>query len=66
MARLDSTSEAEGIELIGPGSIPMTGRKKPRPLTVDEIKEYAQLFAAAAKNAVSVGFDGGKQVPQLV
>lgn len=60
MARVDAT-EVEGIEIVGAGSIPMTGRPKPRPLTVDEIKEYVQLFATAAKNAVSVGFDGSKR-----
>ncbi|TFK48213.1 NADH:flavin oxidoreductase/NADH oxidase [Heliocybe sulcata] len=30
----------------------------PRPLTVPEIKEYAELFAQAAKNALAAGFDG--------
>ena len=31
----------------------------PRPLTVEEIKEYVQLYAQAAKNAVhGAGFDG--------
>jgi len=31
----------------------------PRPLTVEEIKEYAQYFAEAAKNAIhKAGFDG--------
>ncbi|VDC04599.1 unnamed protein product [Peniophora sp. CBMAI 1063] len=57
VARVDAT-EVEGIEIVGPSSIPMTGRPTPRPLKVEEIKEYAQLFATAAKNAVSAGFDG--------
>lgn len=30
----------------------------PRPLTVGEVKEYVQLYAQAAKNAVEAGFDG--------
>ncbi|KZT25847.1 NADH:flavin oxidoreductase/NADH oxidase [Neolentinus lepideus HHB14362 ss-1] len=30
----------------------------PRPLTAPEIKEYVELFAQAAKNAVAAGFDG--------
>ena len=31
----------------------------PRPLTLDEIAEYVQLYATAAKNAVhGAGFDG--------
>ncbi|KAF7792773.1 hypothetical protein EIP86_003871 [Pleurotus ostreatoroseus] len=36
-----------------------TSPVKPRPLTLDEIKEYIQLFATAASNAVhGAGFDG--------
>ena len=65
VARVEAT-EVEGIEIVGPGSIPMTGRPTPRPLTTDEIKEYAQLFAAAAKNAVSAGFDGGERSSLVV
>lgn len=30
----------------------------PRPLTTDEIAEYTELYATAAKNAVEAGFDG--------
>ncbi|KAK0431538.1 hypothetical protein EV421DRAFT_1893348 [Armillaria borealis] len=30
----------------------------PRPLTVEEIQEYVELYAQAARNAVSAGFDG--------
>ncbi|KAI0076950.1 NADH:flavin oxidoreductase/NADH oxidase [Panus rudis PR-1116 ss-1] len=30
----------------------------PRPLTVEEIKEFVQLYATAASNAVNAGFDG--------
>lgn len=30
----------------------------PRPLTVDEIKEYVQDYVTAAKNAIDAGFDG--------
>ena len=48
---------------VGASSIPQPGRpedeQRPRPLTVDEIKEYAQLYAQAANNAVEgAGFDG--------
>ncbi|KAJ7903446.1 NADH:flavin oxidoreductase/NADH oxidase [Mycena olivaceomarginata] len=40
------------------GSTPRTA-DVPREMTVDEIKEYSQLFAAAASNAVhKAGFDG--------
>ncbi|KAF7313108.1 Oxidored-FMN domain-containing protein [Mycena kentingensis (nom. inval.)] len=34
------------------------GSPSPRPMTVDEIKEYPQLYAQAAKNAIEAGFDG--------
>ncbi|KIP11310.1 hypothetical protein PHLGIDRAFT_21746 [Phlebiopsis gigantea 11061_1 CR5-6] len=30
----------------------------PRPLTIEEIKEYVEWFAIAAKNALRAGFDG--------
>jgi NADPH2 dehydrogenase len=30
----------------------------PRPLTIPEINEYVELFAAAARNAIAAGFDG--------
>ncbi|CAL1711105.1 unnamed protein product [Somion occarium] len=52
--------EAEGgFELIGPSDIPVEGGPKPRPLTIPEIKEYVDLFATTATNAVKgVGFDG--------
>ena len=52
---------AEGIECVGDGSIAMEDRPKPpRPLTSNEGKEYVQLYAVAAKNAILAGFDGGK------
>ena len=48
---------------VGASSIPQPGRtedeQRPRPLTVDEIKEYIADFAKAARNAVEgAGFDG--------
>ncbi|KIK70211.1 hypothetical protein GYMLUDRAFT_34701 [Collybiopsis luxurians FD-317 M1] len=46
---------------VSASNIPMTpdDPKKPRPLTIDEIKEYPQWFATAARNAVErAGFDG--------
>ena len=54
------TNKADGIEYVGAGSIARTGMPEPRPLTIAEIKEYVQLFATAAKNAVAAGFDGGE------
>ncbi|KAJ7871137.1 hypothetical protein B0H14DRAFT_3083814 [Mycena olivaceomarginata] len=39
--------------------VPLTGERTPRPLTVDELKEFIQLYAQAASNAVhKAGFDG--------
>ncbi|CDO73612.1 hypothetical protein BN946_scf185014.g82 [Trametes cinnabarina] len=45
---------------VAPSPIPLTDRKEvPRALTIPEIKEYVQLFAKAASNAVQrAGFDG--------
>lgn len=41
------------------GSIPISGRAPPRPLTIPEIQEYVDLFATAARYAVEgAGFDG--------
>ncbi|VDB93775.1 unnamed protein product [Peniophora sp. CBMAI 1063] len=47
---------ASDIPLEEAGHAP--GGHPPRPLTVEEIKEYVQLYAQAAKNAVQAGFDG--------
>ncbi|KAF8055202.1 hypothetical protein FPV67DRAFT_1459215 [Lyophyllum atratum] len=45
--------------LVGPSAIPAPGQASPRPLTIDEIADYAKLFATAAHNAVNrAGFDG--------
>lgn len=46
---------------MAPSPIPLSARpsQPPRELTTDEIKEYVQLYAQAAKNAVrKAGFDG--------
>ncbi|KZV67993.1 putative NADPH2 dehydrogenase chain OYE2 [Peniophora sp. CONT] len=46
-------------DVIGASAIPIRDKQAtPRPLTVDEIKEYVQWYAQAAKNAVRAGFDG--------
>ncbi|KAF7346080.1 NADH:flavin oxidoreductase/NADH oxidase [Mycena sanguinolenta] len=51
--------EKENITAVSASDIPLPGGPKPRPLTVDEIKEYAELFAQGATNAVhKAGFDG--------
>jgi NADPH2 dehydrogenase len=45
---------------VGPSPIPLSapGSSQPRAMTKDEIKEYVELFAQAARNAVEAGFDG--------
>ena len=48
-AKPESTA-AENIEYVAPSAIPVTVKTVPRPLTVEEIKEYVQLFAVAAEN----------------
>jgi NADPH2 dehydrogenase len=50
-----------GFDLVGPSPISLSGNKDsatPRELTVAEIKEYVQLYAKAARNAIEAGFDG--------
>ena len=50
-----------GFDVVGPSPIPLTSNKDsvtPRELTVAEIKEYVQLYAKAARNAIEAGFDG--------
>ncbi|KAJ7106645.1 NADH:flavin oxidoreductase/NADH oxidase [Mycena epipterygia] len=44
---------------VSASDVQQTGKDKPpRPLTVAEIKEYVELYAQAAKNAVKAGCDG--------
>ena len=50
-----------GFDVVSASPIPITGNKEsvtPRELTVAEIKEYVQLYAKAARNAMEAGFDG--------
>ena len=50
-----------GFDVVGASPIPLTsntGSVTPRELTVAEIKEYVQLYAKAARNAMEAGFDG--------
>lgn len=48
-----------GIEVVSASDIPLAeGKPAPRPLTVDEIREYVQDYASAAKLAMQAGFDG--------
>ncbi|KAF8258184.1 putative NADPH2 dehydrogenase chain OYE2 [Lactarius quietus] len=55
-----------GFDFVAPSPIPLgsgypVGDEKidiPRELTVAELKEYVQLYAKAASNAIEAGFDG--------
>lgn len=50
--------KAQGRDVISSGDLPFEGGAKPRALSEDEIKEFIQLYAQAAKNAIEAGFDG--------
>ncbi|KAJ7617526.1 hypothetical protein DFH06DRAFT_104087 [Mycena polygramma] len=55
------TLTAEGLadSFVSASDVPMKDQKAPRPLTAEEIREYTQLYATAALNAVhKAGFDG--------
>ncbi|KAF7341188.1 putative zinc-type alcohol dehydrogenase-like protein YogA [Mycena venus] len=53
------TRQDPSFPYVSASDIQLTGcAKPPRPLTVPEIKEYVALYAQAAKNAISAGFDG--------
>ncbi|VDB88410.1 unnamed protein product [Peniophora sp. CBMAI 1063] len=59
-AAMPDVLKAEGQDYVGPSAIPMNeGWPVPRPLTVEEIREYVKDYATAADNAVNkAGFDG--------
>ncbi|KAF7368519.1 FMN-linked oxidoreductase [Mycena venus] len=51
--------EDPSFPYISASDVKMKGTEEtPRPLTVPEIKEYVELYAQAAKNALRAGFDG--------
>ncbi|KAI9432676.1 hypothetical protein H4582DRAFT_1857536 [Lactarius indigo] len=55
----DILRKAGGFEVVAPSAIALEGYETPRALTVAEIKEYVQLYATTAENAVQkAGFDG--------
>ncbi|KAH9003650.1 FMN-linked oxidoreductase [Lactarius hatsudake] len=59
VAEGDVLRKAGGYEVVAPSPIALEGCETPRALTVAEIKEYVQLYATAAENAVlKAGFDG--------
>ncbi|KAE9405239.1 FMN-linked oxidoreductase [Gymnopus androsaceus JB14] len=43
---------------VSASDIPLPDYPTPRPLTIDEIAEYTELYAIAAKNSIEAGFDG--------
>jgi NADPH2 dehydrogenase len=52
-------AKKEGVPIVGPSAIPINeGAPVPRPMTIEEIKQSAQDFATASKNAIRAGFDG--------
>ncbi|TFK37193.1 hypothetical protein BDQ12DRAFT_699175 [Crucibulum laeve] len=58
---LEPTLVEDGLPYVAPSPIPLSKSPEaiPRELTYDEIQEYVQLYAQAAKNAVhGAGFDG--------
>ncbi|KAJ7447167.1 hypothetical protein FB451DRAFT_1054572 [Mycena latifolia] len=53
------TLAAEGLPYVSASNVPIKDGSAPRPLTIEEIQEYVQLYATAASNAVyKAGFDG--------
>ncbi|KAF4597324.1 hypothetical protein EYR40_007776 [Pleurotus pulmonarius] len=60
-AALQDVLSAEGLDYVSASDVALSYQPTPppRPLTIPEIKEYVQLFAKAASNAVNLaGFDG--------
>ncbi|KAF7360426.1 hypothetical protein MVEN_00772700 [Mycena venus] len=57
-ATADTLAE-EGLPFVSASDVPIASQPTPRPLAVEEIQEYIQLYATAASNAVhKAGFDG--------
>lgn len=56
----ETSSLNTGTQPVAPSAVPctaITGGETPRPLTIQEIRELVDVFAAAAKRAVTAGFD---------
>ena len=52
-------SEDPSFVVVSASDLALPGHETPTPLTIPEIKEYMELFANAAENAVyKAGFDG--------
>jgi hypothetical protein len=62
-----------GHPFVAPSPIPLPTKNNdnasssplPRALTIDEIKEYVQLFAAAENAIFRAGFDGREDPPRM-
>ncbi|KZV68722.1 FMN-linked oxidoreductase [Peniophora sp. CONT] len=47
------------FDVVGPSAIPLDEKHAtPRPLDVEEIKQYTEWYVQAARNAIQAGFDG--------
>jgi NADPH2 dehydrogenase len=66
-AKPEVLQEEGGHAVVAPSPVPLTSQRAdapspppvPHALTVEEIREYVQLYATAARNAVhGAGFDG--------
>ncbi len=50
---------SKGLPYVSASDIKLsTATVFPRPLAVEDIQEYVQLYAQAARNAIIAGFDG--------
>ncbi|KAF9516714.1 hypothetical protein BS47DRAFT_1327244 [Hydnum rufescens UP504] len=47
-----------GNDYVSASAIPEGKKRAPRPLSIEEIREYVQDYTQAAKNAIEAGFDG--------
>ena len=58
-ARSDILKKDGPYDVVASSAIPLDEKHAiPRPLTVEEIKEFVQLYAQAAKNAIQASLDG--------
>jgi NADPH2 dehydrogenase len=58
-AEPETLEKEGGYPYVSASNVPMDNAKvSPRPLSRDEIKQYVQDFAKAAKNAIAAGADG--------
>lgn len=55
-------AEDLAFDVISASDIPFEGGDKPRPLSLEEIKEFVQLYAQAAKNFVELAGGDGVEI----